>query len=503
MRIIINGFFDNASFNQAFIKIVKEFNISKCYTFTFNSHITLIMQQVKDATCYDFYQTIMGDYADADWNKITPLDENIIYKMTDCEIIVLKMMDRLHIIPPIPLTYEERRRIYLRHLRYWNHIITKENIDLFLASGIPHEIYDFIIYKLCKLKNISTLLITQSAINGVCFVVEDFEKEPSQSLAITYKQIISQQPKEIFLSDRFRNHYISQISKEEDPVPWYMNSSPNTPLATKDSSVSFIKNSLQKFKKNPFIILSRLFNFSKLKSSLINKFIIKIQYVQKNQDRKQLFELYHSNTIEPDLNQKYIYIALHFQPECTTSPMAGAFVDQLLIVQMLAGLLPPNIHLYVKEHPCQTQYGRNISFYKDLLDIPQVRLIPRTYNSFRLLENCLAVATATGTAGWEGLFRQKSVLMFGHHFYQSAPAVFPIHSVEDCKMALHQIINLNIKPSLYEMEIFLKAMENNAVIAYADTAYSRVALISSEENTDNIFNALREKIIGLGLSSSL
>lgn len=495
MRIIINGFFDNASLNQAFMKILKEFNISKCYTFTcFNSHITSSIQQVTDATCYDFYQTIMGDYANANWNEITPLDENIISKMTDCEVVVLKMMDRLSVIP---LTYEERKRIYLRHLRYWNHIITKENIDLFLASGIPHEIYDFIIYKLCKLKNISTLLIAQSAINGVCFVVEDFEKEPSQSLAVTYKQIISQQPKEVFLSDRFRNHYISQTSKEEDPVPWYMNSSSNTPLATKDSSISFIKNLLRKFKKNPFATLIKLFDFSKL----INKLIIRMQYFQRIQGGKQLFDLYDNNTTEPDLGQEYVYIALHFQPESTTSPMAGAFVDQLLIVQMLAGLLPPNIYLYVKEHPSQTQHCRNISFYKDLLDISQVRLVPRTYNSFRPLENCLAVATATGTAGWEGLFRQKPVLMFGHHFYQSAPAVFPIHSVKDCKMALHQIINLNIKPSLYEMEIFLKAIENNAVIAYADMAYSGFALISSEQNTNNIFNALRDKIIELGFLS--
>jgi hypothetical protein len=236
---------------------------------------------------------------------------------------------------------------------------------------------------------------------------------------------------------------------------------------------------------------------------VIDKFLNRLHHIQKIQEVKDLFKLYDINAIEPDLDQKYIYIALHYQPESTTSPMAGVFVDQLLIVQMIASLLPQNIYLYVKEHPMQTWYCRDINFYKDLLDIPKVRFIPRNYNSFRLLENCLAVATATGTAGWEGLFRQKPVLMFGHYFYQYAPKVFSIRNREDCKNALHQIINCNVSPSLYEMEVFLKSMEIAATIAYADIDFSKAASITDEQNTNNLFHALRNKITELGFVSRI
>lgn len=492
MKVIINGFFENPSVNKAFVNLLNNFDVSKCHAFTCIDTLILKEHLPIDINFHDFHQTILGKYTNINWNEIMPLDEYLIYKMTDCESIVLKMMDRLSVVMT---SYTERKRMYLKHLRYWNHIITKENIDLFLASGIPHEIYDFIIYKLCKLKNIPTIIITQSAIDGVSFISEDLEKEPSQSIAKDYIEIINNPPEEITLSERFRNHYITQISLEKDPVPWYMDSNPSN-SSNQFTSTLVIKDSDKKIRNNLLAILGKLFNFSKI----LNKAVDTSLFLQRNQESKTMFQLYEGNTVEPNLQQKYIYIALHYQPECTTSPMAGAFVDQLLIVQMLAHLVPPDIYLYVKEHPHQTSHARTIDFYKDLLDIPQVRLIPRSYNSFRLIENCLAVATATGTAGWEGLFRQKPVLMFGHHFYEYAPKVFSIHSLEDCRIALNQIINQNVKPSLYEMEVFLKAIEVNSVIAYSDMAYSKFASITDKQNTDNIFSALQSKLIELGFT---
>jgi hypothetical protein len=489
MTLIINGFFDNPSLNQAYIQVIQEFAIQECLIFSNLSDTELHYLQTtinSKINFYDFQQTISGDYTYVNWSKITPLDEETIYKMSNCEAVVLKMMDRLS---SVPITYEERKRLYLRHLRYWNHITLHENIDLFLNSNIPHEIYDFIIYTLCKLKNIPCLLTTYSPIDGVIFISDDWEKEPATSIAKNYNQIISQNPERILLSERFRNHLTRQISLEEDPVPWYMASNFN-PNITKYKLGKSNFTSL-------FALIKIAFESQEVIGKVIKKSIKKLQGIGKKREQRKIFSFYEYNTTNPDLSQKYIYVALHYQPECTTSPMAGAFVDQILIVQMIASFLPPDIYIYVKEHPFQTSHCRTISFYRDLLAIPQVRLISSKYSSFRLLDNCLAVATATGTAGWEGLFRQKPVLMFGHYIYQYAPKVFPIHSMKDCREAIDRITKDNAKPSLYEMEVYLKAMENHAIIAYADIAYSSVSQITSEENTSNLFSALRKKIIDL------
>jgi len=493
MRLIINGFFESHILNQVYIKVIEKFSIEKCHIFTNlgNTARNLLQAEIKSqVNFYDFQETITGSYSYVNWSEITPLDEATICKMAECETLVLKMMDRLSIDS---VSYEERKRLYLRHLRYWNHIILHENIDLFLNGGIPHEIYDFIIYSLCRLRNIPCLFFINSPINGVVFISNDWEKEPATSVAETYNQIISQRPEKIYLSDRFRHHYDIQTSPSEDPIPWYMDSKFN-PNITKP--------------RLPIVSLDRLFMLlKKVKKALenqqlidksIEKLVKRIQTTRK----KKLLDFYEHNTTIPDLSKEYIYVPLHYQPECSTSPMAGAFVNQILIVQMIASLIPSGIYIYVKEHPFQTPYFRDTNFYKDLLAIPQVQLISREYNSFRLIENCLAVATATGTAGWEALFRQKPVLMFGHTFYQYAPGVFSIHSLQDCRDALNKIIKDNVKPSLYEMQVFLKAMETHAVIGYTDIAYSSVSQITCEENTNNLFSALKERIMNLGYPST-
>ena len=182
MRLIINGFFDNPSLNQALVKIIQQFPIKKCHVFTHLDEMTrdsfrMGIKSQKNIDFHYFQQTVTGTYSNINWSEVTPLDEALIYKMVNCETVVLKMMDRLS---SDSVTYEERKRLYLRHLRYWNHIITQENIDLFIATGIPHEIYDFIIYSLCNLKNIPSLLITHSPIDGVLFISNDWEQEPAK-----------------------------------------------------------------------------------------------------------------------------------------------------------------------------------------------------------------------------------------------------------------------------------------------------------------------------------
>ena len=121
---------------------------------------------------------------------------------------------------------------------------------------------------------------------------------------------------------------------------------------------------------------------------------------------------YATYTKPVDFGKPYVYVPLNYQPECTTSPLGGIFVDQVLMIQMLSAALPVGWGLYVKEHPAQwpAHLGdftpqRYKGFYSDIAAVPHVRLVPVTVNTFELADHAQATATVSGTAGWESIAR--------------------------------------------------------------------------------------------------
>ena len=214
---------------------------------------------------------------------------------------------------------------------------------------------------------------------------------------------------------------------------------------------------------------------------------------------RKMMRFYHDHAQEPDFSQKYIYFPLHLQPEVSSFPVGGAFATQLLIAQLIASLLPDDVFLLIKENPAQWRtfpdgMGRDPMLYHDLQAIRNVRFVPIQYNTFRLIENATAVATITGTAGFEALFREKPVLMFGHRFYEYASGVYYIRTIDDCKNALHAILNLGVKPKLEDAKLFLKAIED--VCIRGSLGSDRLSSsLSDEENAETIASALRKRTV--------
>ena len=78
--------------------------------------------------------------------------------------------------------------------------------------------------------------------------------------------------------------------------------------------------------------------------------------------RRRLKKTYDRLCSDPDLSQPYIYVALHYQPEQTTSPSGGVYVHQDLMVGLLASHLPSGWKIYVKEHEaCNSPPGGGTS----------------------------------------------------------------------------------------------------------------------------------------------
>ena len=124
----------------------------------------------------------------------------------------------------------------------------------------------------------------------------------------------------------------------------------------------------------------------------------------------------------PIPGEKYVLFPLHYQPEASTLVLAPFYTDQLALVEDMAKCLPIDYKLYVKEHPVNLT-SRPLSYYKRIRKLWNVRLVNPLANSYQLIQNASAVATISGTMGWEALLFGKPVISFGKVGYNSFPLV--------------------------------------------------------------------------------
>ena len=492
----------NAVYPPILYRIVKEFDIKNC-------HIIYVNKKLKAPLFTKFFFYNFGKFYTkgptlSEISQFKPLDTKLLGNMAYCEAIVLRMMDRIVFYLPEFLQYNYRKIFYLNQVRYWNHMLDENQIDLAIFDNIPHEIFTYIIFHLCKLKNIPTVVLFQTDIDDSVLFFDNFE-DPHIKLKITYNQLridLKNTPEsEIQLSGRFNLYLNKQTEKLHNLIPFYMKNS----FKKRNTFLGLLKGFFLHSKTLLFQILYLVFTFhikrkdlKKLNADLKNLFK-KFKYDKANFKKEvklahQLFKYYNRLTVAPDFSKKYIYVPLHLQPELSTSPLASFFVDQQLMVQLLSYFLPEDIYLYIKEHPKQGSTCRSKEFYNNLLLNSNVQLISRTIDTFKLIDNSIAVATCTGMAGWEAIFREKPVLLFGNIYYQYMKGVFRIKTIEDCRKALDQIIKQNAKPTLKKIKIFLKAMELTAIEGYSDLYYKEVSNITHKQNIKNLSQAFIEKI---------
>ena len=169
---------------------------------------------------------------------------------------------------------------------------------------------------------------------------------------------------------------------------------------------------------------------------------------------KKMRKFYDSVSVELDTSKKYVFYALHFDPEATIMARAR-FANQLMIIKQLSQSLPKGWILYVKEHPDQFQMiksgrwfylmsihkYRTKEFYKEILKFSNVQFLKFSVKSQDIIKSAEAISTINGTIASEALAYDKPLILFGH---QSTPFglckdVFKVTSAKQCQEAMNQI----------------------------------------------------------------
>src|SRR5207302_5771055 len=102
-----------------------------------------------------------------------PLDLALLDDLADCERMTLQMMERMD--AEIGFPYAARVRLFHRHLRYWLGILDHYKPLAVILPNSPHLIYDYVLYELCKRKGITTILFTETSVEGYIYPIVKFE----------------------------------------------------------------------------------------------------------------------------------------------------------------------------------------------------------------------------------------------------------------------------------------------------------------------------------------
>jgi len=104
-----------------------------------------------------------------------------------------------------------------------------------------------------------------------------------------------------------------------------------------------------------------------------------------------------------------------------------------------------------------------------------------------------AVATITGTVGFEALLSSKPVLLFGYAWYKDCPYAYFIDSVKYCREVLNNIKN-DILFDENKIINFLKSFEQASVHGYIGikTKLGVTSSLKEDQSMDNLLNTLTE-----------
>ena len=154
-----------------------------------------------------------------------------------------------------------------------------------------------------------------------------------------------------------------------------------------------------------------------------------LPFIFKRWSRKLFLDKHSRKNVS--LNEPFVYYPLHHEPERTILIDAPFFTNQIELIRHLAKALPIDHKLYVKEHfSMKVNAWRDKSFYKQILELPNVVLIHPSVSPEPLLQHCSFVATISGTAALEAGFLSKPSIFFSDSSFSYLPFIIRVTNIE-------------------------------------------------------------------------
>lgn len=403
------------------------------------------------------------------------------------------------------------KKILIEHLiKYSEFLVEKMKPDIVFFSEVPHFVYDYILYEICKIMKIKTLIFAYTNISGYSFVMDNIWTT-SKKLDFLYKKKIDNLIDNLNL-DLFKKEYLrvkNQTLAQPPSELWVQkkiklnNSNLNIIKKIKKLYLSNFKQTFENIKK--IFSLNKITNASNMKIRNINfkkfpsylRIFINIKISEYKTNKLKIFYKKICKK-KPDLTKNYINFFLHYEPERSISPQAGLLHNQLKLARYFAENLPKNWFLYVKEHRktfnthflMRDQY-RLKQDYIDLLKNENIILVDDEYPSLELIKNSKANITSNGTVGLESIIHLRPLFTFGYSWLNKFKYCFSIRTKKNIIKIIKLLINEKIFFNESDVKIFLKSFEETSYNMYhVSNLKFEDTSISEEKNINNLYNSI-------------
>lgn len=331
---------------------------------------------------------------------------------------------------------DEILKIVENELSFFDKILDDVKPDIVFLSQPPLRTSN-LFYEICRSRGIKRVILNPSILAKQCFFSQNINELDEKSISETVK---------------IENLSFSQLEK--------IRKENNLSMQIKNFADQFGSNSSDKisaffsyiFSNNEIIKTDyRYFGRSKIRV-LANEFSWRV----KTKLRKKFIDKTFCRTVPND--SKYVFYPLHVDPDRNLLLGSPNFTNQIENIRQIAKSLPIDFKLLVKEHPAQNKTWREISFYKEIMDIPNVILLhPNIINS-DIYPSVELTITPAGSSGFETLFYGKPCIVFSDTIYSKIPYVYKISNMSQLQETIKSALSKKTTPK--ELELFYKNLKN-------------------------------------------
>ena len=303
----------------------------------------------------------------------------------------------------------------------------------FLLMFTPFFHHEALFFNLCKIQGIKILDIFQSRLSSrsVISLKEKLKK---------FNEFSTEQKFESFSDIR---EYVNKPSSSSKSFKTGFQTIEKSKNQLFNAGINFFFNSNYKLHKTHYSYFGRT-KFKVLTNFVINSFRMK--------SRKKFID---TNFIFDVPNEKFIFYPLQLDSESSLLINAPFHVNQVEVIKNIRRSLPIDYKLLIKEHPNAIHRSwRKISTYKEIMELPGVKLVHPSADSESFLEKCSLLITINSTVALDALLWEKPSIIFadksddyldwGYSIFPNIKKVLTFENlsgiINEC---LNETINLN------------------------------------------------------------